>query len=98
MVFDMTLIKICGIKNVAEIQCLNKYLPDYAGFVFAQSRRQVTPEKAAGLIRELAPSIKRAGVFVDMEVTRAAEIAAEAGLDVLQLHGNENSDYIKRLR
>lgn len=94
----MTKIKICGITHCTEIEYLNKYLPDYAGFVFAKSKRMVTADKAAILSAYLSHKIKKVGVFVDMEPACAALIAAQVGLDVLQLHGCENMEYIRTLR
>lgn len=91
-------VKICGITCKAEIEFINKYLPDYIGFVFTASKREVTPEKAAGLTAGLSPDIRKAGVFVDMEPEKAAEIASVAGLDALQLHGSEDAHYIVKLR
>lgn len=94
----MTKIKICGITQSTEIEYLNKYLPDYAGFVFAKSKRRVTAEKAAILSAYLTHEIKKVGVFVDMAPASAAIIAAQVGLDVLQLHGCEDEEYIRTLR
>lgn len=94
----MTKVKICGITNRIEIGILNKYMPDYAGFVFAKSRRQVTPEQASELGAGLSGSIRKVGVFVDHEVKLAASIAEQAGLDALQLHGDEGKSYIDGLR
>jgi phosphoribosylanthranilate isomerase len=94
----MPKVKICGITNRIEIGFLNKFLPDYAGFVFAKSRRQVTPELASELGAALYDGIRKVGVFVNHEVKLAANIAEQAGLDVLQLHGDEDKDYIDELR
>lgn len=94
----MTKIKICGITQSTEIDYLNKYLPDYAGFVFAKSKRRVTADSAAILSAYLTQEIKKVGVFVDMDSSNAALIAAQVGLDVLQLHGSEDDKYIKTLR
>jgi phosphoribosylanthranilate isomerase len=94
----MTRIKICGITHPIEIEYLNRYLPDYAGFVFAESRRRVTAEKAAALSSNLSGHIKKAGVFVDMNPDNVAKIAEQVGLDVLQLHGSEDEEYIRSLR
>ncbi len=94
----MTKIKICGITQSAEIEYLNRYMPDYAGFVFAKSKRSVDADKAAILSVRLRQEIKKVGVFVDMEPASAAIIAAQVGLDVLQLHGSEDEEYIETLR
>jgi len=94
----MIKIKICGITHRIEIEYLNKYLPDYAGFVFAKSKRRVTAEEAADLAANLSGHIKKAGVFVDMEPEDVVRITAQVGLDVLQLHGSEGEEYICALR
>lgn len=94
----MTKVKICGITNKKEIGFLNRYLPGYAGFVFAKSRRQVTAEEASELGKFLDPRIRKVGVFVDHDIGMTLETADKAGLDAIQLHGSENADYIRALR
>ncbi len=81
-----------------EISFLNRYLPDYAGFVFAKSRRQVTPAQAVELGTELLPAVKRVGVFVDCGVKMIADIVETTGFDAVQLHGGEDCHYIELLR
>ena len=93
----MTLVKICGIRRVEDVEILNKILPDYAGFVFCESKRQVTLKLAEELIKNLDKKIKPVGVFQNnnlQEVKNAAEILK---LDVIQLHGREDESYIKSL-
>ena len=53
----MTKIKTCGLFRERDIDYVNQYLPDYAGFVlnFPKSRRSLSPEKAENLIRLLNP-------------------------------------------
>lgn len=91
-------IKICGISRYEDILAVNEAMPDYIGFVFATSRRRVTAEKAAELSEMLDVRIKKVGVFVDSPTKETAQAAKIAGLDVIQLHGNEDSEYIKDLR
>lgn len=93
-----TKIKICGITCEADIRILNKHLPDYAGFVFAESKRKISAETAEILGRCLDPKIKKVGVFVNMDLDSLADTAEKAGLDVVQLHGDETQEYIDRLR
>lgn len=96
--FRMIKVKICGITAKREAEFLNKYLPDYVGFVFAEGRHKVTPEQALELARNIAPVIKKTGVFVDMGPGRVAAIAEITGLDAVQLHGGEDGEYIRTLR
>ena len=94
----MTKIKICGLSRLEDIQAVNKARPDYIGFVFAKSRRQVTMEQAAILKEALDHNIQAVGVFVneDLEVIRT--LAARNIIDIIQLHGDEDEAYIARLR
>jgi phosphoribosylanthranilate isomerase len=91
-------IKICGITCDEDIIFLNRYHPDYAGFIFAESRRLLTPEKAADLVGRLDSSIKKVGVFVNAPIRVVAETVAIVGLDVVQLHGDETGEYLHELR
>lgn len=90
-------IKICGIRRIEDIEIVNKYKPDYIGFVFAKSKRQVTPKKAAQLSEKLSGDIKKTGVFVNAAYEEIQNAVRIAGLDVVQLHGDENEKYIKNL-
>jgi len=70
---------------------------DAVGFVFAPSKRQVTPEQAAVLSKALGPFVVRVGVFVDEDPGRILEIAEEARLGAVQLHGNEPPEHARWL-
>lgn len=91
-------IKICGLTRPCDIGFVNAVKPDYIGFVFAKSRRQVTREQAEALKRKLDGSITAVGVFVDEAPETVAELAAEGIIDMIQLHGGEDEAYIRRLR
>lgn len=85
----MTKVKICGITCRKEIEMLNELKPDFAGFVFAQSRRQLKMDEAASLCALLDPSIQKVGVFVNETRCNVMRIKEACGLDILQLHGDE---------
>lgn len=85
----MTRIKFCGLRRPEDIALANQYQPDYIGLIFAPSKRQVSPEQAAGLVVHLDPSIRPVGVFVNEAVNRIVAIVAQAGLAAVQLHGDE---------
>ena len=90
-------IKICGIQKEFEISYVNSLKPDYIGLVFAKSKRQVCPEEAANLTKKLDKRIKRVGVFVDSHPDQVKRIADLAGLDIIQLHGQENPEAFQQL-
>jgi phosphoribosylanthranilate isomerase len=94
----MVKVKFCGIRRREDILCVNDLKPDYTGFVFAKSKRQVSPETAASLRSELISGIKAVGVFVNEPLETIAKITREVGLDIVQLHGEEDSTFAKALK
>lgn len=91
-------VKICGIRRPEDIQIVNRYTPEYIGFVFAESRRQVTAQMARQLKENLLPVIRAAGVFVNAPVETIAWLCREKVIDLVQLHGDEDEAYIKNLK
>lgn len=91
-------VKICGLKRLEDINIVNKYPVDYIGFVFAPSKRRVSLEEAMELKSALNPSIKTVGVFVNEEPSLVNEIATKCSLDIVQLHGDEDDEYIKNIK
>ena len=95
----MTKVKICGLTRSEDIECANRVKPDFIGMVFyAKSKRTVTAQQAAQLKAQLAPSIKAVGVFVNNDIDFIARLAQADIIDVIQLHGDEDGAYIKKLR
>ena len=95
----MTGIKLCGLSRPCDIEAANALLPEYIGFVFAEkSRRRVTFEQAAELKKLLDPGIKAVGVFVNERPETVAQLLNADIIDLAQLHGDEDGEYIKRLR
>ncbi|NLX78173.1 MAG: phosphoribosylanthranilate isomerase [Clostridiaceae bacterium] len=94
----MVKIKICGLTSEQDIESVNKALPDYIGFVFAKSRRQVDENRAKELKKRLSPHIKAVGVFVNEEPERIINLCRNKIIDLVQLHGVEDEDYIRHLR
>ncbi|MCT4598015.1 MAG: phosphoribosylanthranilate isomerase [Vallitalea sp.] len=90
-------IKICGIKNIQEINIINKYPVSYIGFIFAESKRQITEEKVVKLRKYIREDIKVVGVFVNADSKYVNRVADSCKLDIIQLHGNEDNDYIKEV-
>jgi phosphoribosylanthranilate isomerase len=83
----MTRIKICGLTRPEDIEAANQELPDYVGFVFAPSRRQVTPEQARELSSQLDSRIIPVGVFVDEPAELIAQLYDQGTIKIAQLHG-----------
>ncbi len=95
----MTKIKFCGLRREQDIKWANEIRPDYAGMVFVpKSKRYVTIEQAARLRSMLDPGITAVGVFVNEAPEAAASVAEQGIIDVIQLHGQEDEEYIQKLR
>lgn len=94
----MAKIKICGLSRLDDILIVNKVLPDYIGFVFVKSRRQITPQQANILKLRLDDSIKSVGVFVNEDINIISDICNDNIIDLVQLHGNEDAEYIEKLK
>ncbi len=94
----MTAIKICGLSRTSDIEAANRLHPDYIGFVFADSHRQISEEQAQKLREKLDPTIQTVGVFVNEDIQRIVELCQQSLIDLVQLHGDEDGDYIRQLK
>lgn len=95
----MTKIKLCGLSRQCDIEWANELKPDYIGFIFwSKSKRNVSPERAQELKALLSPNIKAVGVFVDEPIENIAKLLSDNIIDLAQLHGSEDEEYIARLR
>lgn len=90
--------KICGLSRIEDIDTINSQKPDYIGFVFAESRRKITPQHALKLRHLLHPNIIPVGVFVDEQVENIMAIVKSGAIDMVQLHGSEDEAYIQKLK
>ena len=91
-------IKMCGLKRKQDIEYANAVKPDFVGYVFAEkSKRHVTLEQAKILTNLLDKSIIPVGVFVNSPITDVLETVKSGAVSVVQLHGNEDGEYISKL-
>ena len=94
----MVKVKICGLKRLEDIEIVNKYKPDYIGFVFADSKRKVSHDLACKLKKDLSSDIISVGVFVDAPQEEILKIYGDGIIEAAQLHGIEDEDYINQLK
>ncbi len=94
----MVKIKICGLSRLEDIDAVNICKPDYIGFVFAKSRRQISIDKAKELKQALSEDIKAVGVFVNEDNEKIIELLNQNVVDIAQLHGNESENDIIEIK
>ncbi|MCQ2513952.1 MAG: phosphoribosylanthranilate isomerase [Ruminococcus sp.] len=92
----MSMVKICGITSLEEVGYINKYIPDFAGFVmfFEKSKRNLTAEQAKSFVGAVDDRIKCVAVMVspDMEQIKIAE---SCGFDYVQIHGKVGEELLE---
>lgn len=93
-----TMVKICGITNLADTLDAVDCGADALGFNFyRRSKRFVTPETVCEIVAKLPSKILKIGVFVNESIERIAAIATETQLDAIQLHGEESPEVVNKL-
>lgn len=90
-------VKICGLSTQEAVERAVEAGASHLGFIMSASRRQVSPEKVALITQNLPQSVKKVGVFVNEPLDFVENAVRIAGFDLIQLHGNENMDYVCRL-
>lgn len=97
---SITKIKICGLRRPEDIEIVNKYKPDFAGFIidFPKSYRSLEPDKVSDLTKNLDKEIKSVGVFVDEDIDTVIKLLNENIIDIAQLHGHESPEYIRKVQ
>ena len=90
-------VKLCGIRDKASL--IAAYDSDYIGFVFYQkSPRFITALEAKKLRKFMNPNQKLVGLFVNADVNLISYINDLLQLDIIQLHGEEDRVYIKKIK
>ena len=97
---ERTYIKTCGMTRLEDIAAVNETHPDMCGFIinFPKSTRSVSAEQQIELAARLDPTICSVGVFVDAPITQIVALAHIGSIQAIQLHGNEDENYIAHLR
>ncbi|CAN5826973.1 phosphoribosylanthranilate isomerase [soil metagenome] len=95
---NRTFIKICGITRLSDARAAVSAGANAVGFIFARSLRRVSANEAAAITTHLHPAVNRIGVFVNASIERIGEVVGRAGLDGVQLQGEETPEFIGELR
>lgn len=82
-------VKICGLKTKQAVDHAVASGADFLGFVFASSKREVDPKTVREITVDVPDSVKKVGVFVSPILEEVETIVEEAGLDMVQVHGEQ---------
>ena len=94
----MQKIKLCGMMKPCDIEYANRVKPDLVGFIFANTRRKISAAQAKEFRKALDAEIPAVGVFVNEDISVITSLVQDGYIDMIQLHGEEDADYIRRLR
>ncbi len=92
-----TRVKICGITSVEDARMVIDAGADAIGLVFAGSKRRVDIDTARAIAQCVPPFVSVVGVFMDAPVDEVLAVATAVGCDTVQLHGNEDPAYCRRV-
>ncbi len=88
-------VKICGIRSIEAAKAAVEAGAGFLGFNFVQSsKRYIIPTTALEIINSIRGKVKIVGVFQNADIAEVNKIASNLKLDYIQLHGNEDKNYI----
>lgn len=94
-----SVIKVCGMRDPANIAAVGACLPDYMGFIFVpQSPRFCGGSLTRSIVDGLPQSVKTIGVFQNADLRDVIETVKEFELGGVQLHGEEERQYVTALK
>ena len=87
--------KVCGITNIEQAEAITSQGVHYIGFIFyPSSKRYALANLSLEDIAAFKPTTaKKVGVFVNETIENVLYTARKAGLDMIQLHGDEDASY-----
>ena len=92
-------VKICGITNLLDAKNCEMLGVDMIGFIFyKKSSRYINLDSSLKIISKLNNKIKKVGVFVDEDIEVINDMSHILKLNYIQLHGDEDNEYIKKIK
>ena len=89
--------KVCGLKDLESAVCAKQNGATFGGFIFYdKSPRHISPLTAKKIAESV--DLQWVGVFVNHTIEKLIDTVEKVGLSIVQLHGNENGEYIKQLK
>ena len=91
-------LKVCGMRDGANISAVGELAPDYMGFIFVHSSPRYVGDSIPTQAAALPSSITRVGVFRDATLDEVCGLIERNNLGGAQLHGDEDDGYLRELR
>jgi phosphoribosylanthranilate isomerase len=89
-----TRIKICGITRLQDAKAAVDHGADALGFIFwPNSPRYIEPAMARAIVRDAGPFVSTVGVFVNPSREEVERAISDAGISMLQFHGEEAAGF-----
>jgi len=89
--------KVCGLTSASDAKAASNAGAQFGGLIFAEkSPRFITNEQASEISTNV-PQLNYVGVFVNHDIKAVVELAQKLALFAVQLHGQEDQDYIDKL-
>ncbi len=89
--------KVCGLTHADDAAKAYQAGAVFGGLIFVKSSPRYVERENARLVMSGAP-LNYVGVFQNEEVDFVLETVKELGLKAVQLHGNEDQDFVDTLR
>ncbi|MDB5262035.1 MAG: phosphoribosylanthranilate isomerase [Adhaeribacter sp.] len=92
-------LKVCGMRQLENIQAVVALQPDYLGFIFyPKSARYVGEELSQETLAAIPASTQKVGVFVNEPAAQILVVVKKYNLEAVQLHGHEAPDLCRQLK
>lgn len=92
-------IKVCGMREEANIQALSQMQPDLMGFIFyPPSKRFVGLDFNQQMLKEIDHQVIKTGVFVNAHLNEVIEFSKLYGFKAVQLHGEESPEFCEEIK
>jgi len=94
----MTGVKFCGLTRAVDASEAAALGARYVGVILTDSPRRLSPVQARSVLQDVPRSVGRVGVVGRERPEQIGELATGAGVDVVQLHGDQDADAVRRVR
>ena len=91
-------LKVCGMRDIKNIQGLVAIEPDFIGFIFYHKSPRYVGEMDDNFIMCIPSGIHKVGVFVNEAIEKIVDLANKYGLEYIQLHGDEDLKFVQQLK